>query len=55
MNIMTIIFEQIASIGHVVPGVVVYLKFHPIFHVWVKWVSEIKSELIVAARGTFTS
>ena len=36
---------------HVVPGVMVYLKFHPTFHAWVAWVSEIKYELIAAARG----
>ena len=40
-------------VGHVVPGVVVYLNFHPTFHAWAGWVSEIKYELIVAARGTF--
>ena len=42
-------------VGHVVLGVVVYLKFHPTFHAWVGWVSEIKYELIAAARGAFTS
>ena len=40
---------------HVVPDVVVYLKFHPTIHAWVGWVSEIKYELIAAASGTFTS
>ena len=29
-------------VGNVVPGVVVYLKFHCTFHAWVGWVSEIK-------------
>ena len=38
-------------VGHVVPGVVVYLSFHA----WVGWVSEIKYGLIAAARGAFTS
>ena len=42
-------------VGHVVPGVVVYLKFHPTFHAWVGWVSEIKYELIAAARGALTN
>ena len=45
-------------VGHIVPGVEVYLKFHPTFHAWVGWVSEIKYELIAAARGApraFTS
>ena len=30
---------------------VVYLKFHPTSHAWVGWVSEIKYELMAAARG----
>jgi len=38
-------------VGDDVPGVVVYLTFHA----WVGWVSEIKNELIAAARGAFTS
>ena len=38
-------------VGHVVPGVVVYLSFHA----WVGWVSEIKYGLIAAASGAFTS
>ena len=42
-------------VEHVVRGVVVYLSFHLIFHVWAGWVSEIKYELIAAARGTLTS
>ena len=42
-------------VGHVVPGVVVYLLFHCTFHAWVGWVSEIKYELIAAARGAFRS
>ena len=42
-------------VGHEVPGVVVYLKFHPTFRAWVGWVSEIKYELIAAARGAFTT
>ena len=43
----------------IVPAVVVYvylyLWFHLTFHAWVGWVSEIKYELIAAARGAFTS
>ena len=38
-------------VGHVVPGVVVYLSFLA----WVGWVCEIKYGLIAAARGAFTS
>ena len=38
-------------VGDDVPGVVVYLTFHA----WAGWVSEIKNELMAAARGAFTS
>ena len=38
-------------VGDDVPGVLVYLTFHA----WAGWVSEIKNELIAAARGAFTS
>ena len=39
---MTLDDDLSKRVGHVVPGVVVYLMFHPTFHAWVGWVSEIK-------------
>ena len=33
-------------VGDVVPGVVVYLKFHCTFHAWVGWASEIWLDLV---------
>ena len=50
-NPVVIYISHCKRVGHVVPGVVVYLSFHA----WVGWVSEIKYGLIAAARGAFTN